>query len=220
MKRNTTPTRPDSKAMVTAAWEAVGASFERFCLTAGVATLSRMMEEDATALCGRRHEHSDGRVAYRWGRTKGRIGFHGGRIEVKRPRVRARSGAEAALPAWETALAEDWLGQWAMNLMLIIPGSSPGTSTRKFGRAVRLPGGDVPVIRGDGGSKSAVSRRRWPGRARPRRIGETVPPSRHSAASFSASAAAFNEAAFASTSATMWSTIDALSMVWSVLPAL
>ena len=37
-----------------------------------------------------------------------------------------------ALPSWESALAEDWLGQWAINLMLI------NASTRKFGRAVRL----------------------------------------------------------------------------------
>ena len=153
MKRNTTPARPDAKAMVTEAWEAVGASFEHFCLTAGVATLARMMEEDATALCGDRHERSDTRAGYRWGRTKGKIGFHGGRIEVERPRVRARSGSELSLPSWETALAEDWLGQWAMNLMLI------NVSTRKFGRAVRLPGGDVPAPRGDGRSKSAVSRR-------------------------------------------------------------
>ena len=40
-----------------------------------------------------------------------------------------------------------------MNLMLI------NVSTRKFGRAVRLPGGDVPASKGDGRSKSAVSRR-------------------------------------------------------------
>ena len=50
-------------------------------------------------------------------------------------------------------MAEDWLGRWAMNLMLI------NVSTRKFGRAVRLPGGDVPAAKGDGRSKSAVSRR-------------------------------------------------------------
>lgn len=153
MKRVTIPTRPDSTALVTEAWDAVGASFERFCLTAGVATLARMLEEDATALCGQRHERLAGRAAYRWGRTKGKIGFHGGKIAVERPRVRGRSGAEVALPSWETALAEDWLGQWAMNLMLI------NVSTRKFGRAVRLPGGDVPVMKGDGRSKSAVSRR-------------------------------------------------------------
>jgi transposase-like protein len=153
MKRVTTPAAQAATALVTEAWDAVGASFERFCLTAGVATLARMMEEDATALCGQRHERLAGRAAYRWGKTKGKIGFHGGKIAVERPRVRGRSGAEVALPSWETALTEDWLGQWAMNLMLI------NVSTRKFGRAVRLPGGDVPVMKGDGRSKSAVSRR-------------------------------------------------------------
>ena len=58
-----------------------------------------------------------------------------------------------ALPSWETAVSEDLLGKWAMNLMLI------NVSTRKFGRAVRLPEGDVPSPKGAGVSKSAVSRR-------------------------------------------------------------
>ncbi|MEY9365276.1 hypothetical protein ABH994_008055 [Bradyrhizobium yuanmingense] len=40
-----------------------------------------------------------------------------------------------------------------MNLMLI------NVSTRRFGRAVRLPEGDVPAPPGSGGSKSAASRR-------------------------------------------------------------
>ena len=115
--------------------------------------MAKMMEEDAMQLCGRRYGRLDGKAADRWGKTKGKIGFHGGKIEVDRPRVRARLGAEVALPSWEAALAEDWLGQWAMNLMLI------NVSTRKFGRAVRLPGGDVPAANGDGRSKSAVSRR-------------------------------------------------------------
>ena len=153
MKKNSTSALVDATALVTDAWQAVGASFERFCLTAGVATLSRMMEEDATQLCGRRYGRLDGKAADRWGKTKGKIAFHGGKIAVDRPRVRARLGGEVALPSWEAALAEDWLGQWAMNLMLI------NVSTRKFGRAVRLPGGDVPAANGDGRSKSAVSRR-------------------------------------------------------------
>ena len=88
-----------------------------------------------------------------WGKTKGKVGFHGGKIEVERPRVRARAGGEIALPSWETAQAEDLLGQWALNLMLI------NVSTRKFGRAVRLPAGDMPAPKGTGVSKSAVSRR-------------------------------------------------------------
>ena len=153
MKKNSTSEPVDATALVTDAWQAVGASFERFCLTAGVATLAKMMEEDAMELCGRRYGRLDGKTAHRWGKTKGKIGFHGGKIEVERPRVSARSGGEVTLPSWEAAMAEDWLGQWAMNLMLI------NVSTRKFGRAVRLPGGDVPAVNGDGRSKSAVSRR-------------------------------------------------------------
>lgn len=153
MTRDSTVSPPDATALVTDAWAAVGVSFERFCLTAGVATLSRMMEEDALRLCGHRYQRLAGRTAHRWGKTKGKIGFHGGTIAVERPRVRARAGSELALPSWEAALAEDWLGQWAMNLMLIT------VSTRQFGRAVRLPGGDVPAGKGDGRSRSAVSRR-------------------------------------------------------------
>ena len=44
-------------------------------------------------------------------------------------------------------MSEDLLGQWALNLMLI------NVSTRKFGRAVRLPGGDVPAPTGAGVTK-------------------------------------------------------------------
>jgi putative transposase len=81
------------------------------------------------------------------------LGFHGGKIELERPRVHARDGGEIALPSWQAAVAEDWLGQWALNLMLI------NVSTRKLGRAVRLPWGDVPAGKGTGLSKSAASRR-------------------------------------------------------------
>jgi hypothetical protein len=52
MKRIITPPGPDTTALVKEAWQDIGASFERFCLTAGIATLSRMMTEDAERLCG------------------------------------------------------------------------------------------------------------------------------------------------------------------------
>jgi transposase-like protein len=112
-----------------------------------------MLEAHASALCGPRHGRGGGRQAQRWGRTAGPIGFHGGKVSVRRPRVRERGGRELALPSWERATEEDWLGRWAMNLMLI------GVTTRRFGRAVRLPEGDVPAGAGAGLSKSAASRR-------------------------------------------------------------
>jgi putative transposase len=134
------------------ALEEMTASFERFCLAAGLQTLGAMMEADATALCGPRHGRGSGRRAQRWGRTAGPIGFHGGKVALERPRVRER-GKEVALPSWEAAVAEDWLGRWAMNLMMV------GVTTRRFGRAVRLPEGGVPAGAGAGVSKSAASRR-------------------------------------------------------------
>src|ERR1044071_221925 len=67
--------------------------------------------------------------------------------------ARGAAGAGVGLPSWEAAQAEDWLGRWAMNLMLI------NVSTRRFGRAVRLPEGDIAAAPGSGVSKSAVSRR-------------------------------------------------------------
>src|SRR6202043_3638968 len=133
------------------AFAEVRASFDRFCLAAGIEALGTMMEADVTAACGPRHGRDAARRAHRWGRTRGRIGFHGGKIEVERPRVRGVDGREVTIPSWETAAEEDWLGRWAMNLMLV------NVSTRRFGRAVRLPEGDVPAPRGAGVSKSAAS---------------------------------------------------------------
>ena len=153
MKKSTTAAGVVPAAIVEEAWQQVGASFERFCLTAGIATLAGMMEGDAARLCGVRYGRDDGKDGYRWGRTKGKLGFHGGKIELERPRVRARDGGEISLPSWDAAMAEDWLGKWALNLMLI------NVSTRKFGRAMRLPEGDVPAANGAGLSKSAASRR-------------------------------------------------------------
>jgi hypothetical protein len=53
-----------------------------------------------------------------------------GKVTVERPRVRDLAGQELSLPSWDRAVTEDWLGKWAMNLMLI------NVSTRKFRRAV------------------------------------------------------------------------------------
>ena len=156
MKRVSTPSiaLPPATAMgaVGKAWDEMSESFDRFCLAAGVDALGAMMEKDAEEACGARHVRSEGRRGHRWGRTQGKIGFHAGKVSVERLRVRDLAGQELALPSWERAVAEDWLGKWAMNLMLI------NVSTRKFRRAVRLPEGDIPAPAGSGVSKSAASR--------------------------------------------------------------
>ncbi len=155
MKRfSTTATAlpPTTLGAVGKAWEGVSASFDRFCLAAGIEALGTMLEKDAQEACGPRHSRAEGRRGYRWGRTQGKIGFHGGRVDIERPRVRELGGKEIVLPSWERAITEDWLGRWALNLMLI------NVSTRKFRRAVRLPEGDIPAPHGAGVSKSAASR--------------------------------------------------------------
>ena len=152
MTRDSTAALPRSKGPVDEAFEDVRKSFERFCLAAGVEALGTMMEADVEAACGARHARTPARRAHRWGRTQGRLGFHGGKIAVERPRMRGVDGREIAIPSWEGAAAEDWLGRWAMNQMLI------NVSTRKFGRSVRLPEGDIAAGAGTGLSKSAASR--------------------------------------------------------------
>jgi hypothetical protein len=87
------------EAAVAAAWQLVGASFERFCLAAGVRALSEMMEQDAIELCGPRYGHKDGKAAHRWGKTEGKIGFHGGKVSLTR-RMTGAAAEYGARRAW------------------------------------------------------------------------------------------------------------------------
>ena len=55
MKTSTMMTIAMPRAPVGKAWEEVSASFDRFCLAAGIETLGSMMEADAEVACGPRH---------------------------------------------------------------------------------------------------------------------------------------------------------------------
>src|SRR5450759_4496185 len=153
MNKLTTSTASPTRALKLEALSNISASFELLCLACGMAALGEMMDQDAQVICGTRRARGHFRRAHRWGKTKGKIGFHGGKVAIERPRLRSFEGKEQALPSWEAAVAEDWLGKWAMNQMLI------NVETRKFARSVRLPEGDVPAPAGAGLTKSAVSRR-------------------------------------------------------------
>ncbi|MET4262430.1 hypothetical protein ABIC09_007408 [Bradyrhizobium sp. S3.12.5] len=152
MTRDITSAGSPATGAVDEAHAEVRSSFDRFCLAAGIEALGTTMEADVTEACGPRHGRDAARQAHRWGRTRGGIGVHGGKIEVERPQVRGVDGREVPIPSWKTLTQEDWLGRWAVNVMLI------NVSTRRFGRAVRLPEGDVPAPPGSGG-KSAASRK-------------------------------------------------------------
>ncbi len=135
MNRLITSTAIPARAVKIEALANMTASFESFCLASGIEALAEMI--DARRACGPRHARGKNRRAHRWGKTKGKIGFHGGKVEIERPRLRSFDGKEQALPSWEGATTEDWLGKWDMKQMLI------NDSTRKFKRSVRLPEGET-----------------------------------------------------------------------------
>ena len=97
MMNTTTATRIPLFPSIEAAWQDVDSSFDRFCLTAGIGAIEHMLCEDARQLTGEPHSRDGGRVGHRWGRTKGKIGFHGGKVAVHRPRVRNDVGPQAWL---------------------------------------------------------------------------------------------------------------------------
>jgi hypothetical protein len=98
MTNTTTPSSIALAPSLAAAWQDVDSSFERFCLTAGIGAIQQMLCADARQLTGARHSRGGDRVGQRWGMTKGKIGFHGGKVTVHRPRVRSYDGREVELP--------------------------------------------------------------------------------------------------------------------------
>src|SRR4029079_3982533 len=140
----------EERDAVKVAFQDVQSSFENFCLLAGIEAFQDLLEEEAADLCGERHQRHAERRGRRWGKARSPVAFHGGRIDIER--VRTPDGQrELELPSLAAGQREDW--RWAMNQMLI------NVSTRRFRRSVRLPDGDVASARGDGSSKSAVSRK-------------------------------------------------------------
>src|ERR1035437_8204302 len=81
MNRLITSTAIPARELKIEALASMSASFERLCLAAGLEALGEMMEVDAQTACGPRHGRGKDRTAHRWGKTKGKIGFHGGKVE-------------------------------------------------------------------------------------------------------------------------------------------
>ena len=92
------------------AMDAVHLSVDRFCLLAGVEALA-MMEEVPRPCAG---PAPLGTVEVIWGRTH-KIGYHGGKVKVARPRVR---GKEVSLEVGRR-YAGNLLLEWALNLMVL-----------------------------------------------------------------------------------------------------
>lgn len=120
-------------------------------LSAGTDVLMALLEQDREALCGPRHEQSEGRENHRYGYDTGPLVLGGRKVAVRKPRVRSISGdEEIELPTWRQFSGEDPLTERAMEQMLV------GVTTRKYERSLEpLPEG----LESQGTSRSSVSRR-------------------------------------------------------------
>ena len=65
MTRDITPAGSPATGAVDEAFAEVRASFDRFCLAAGIEALGTMMEADVPAACGPRHGRDAARRAHR-----------------------------------------------------------------------------------------------------------------------------------------------------------
>lgn len=120
------------------------------CIEVGQQVLGTLMEEDRTALCGPKWQPDRERTAVRAGTTRSAVTLGGRRINIQRPRVRAVTNKELALPSYECAAARDPLNHRTMAAMV------NGVATRRYAQVLEpLP----PPMRQRATSRSAVSRR-------------------------------------------------------------
>lgn len=116
----------------------------------GLATLKELMEDELTRIVGPKGRHRSDRTAYRHGSERRSVTLGGRRVQIERPRARARDGAELPLATYAAVSDRDLLTEAALARMLV------GISTRQYGRGLEPVGSDVGSR---GVSRSAVSRR-------------------------------------------------------------
>ena len=117
-------------------------------IRSGLRVLDAMLEEDRTALCGRRYAHQATRTASRGDTAPSEVVLGGRKVTVARRRVRA-AGREVPLPTFQTLAQEDPLNRRVVEQMLV------GVATRQYARSLE-PVPEGVVSRGT--SKSSVSR--------------------------------------------------------------
>jgi len=119
-------------------------------IVSGLEYVGDVLEEERTALCGRRYQHDPQGEALLAGSVVSSLSLGGRRLKVERPRARSVAGRELSLPSWEAWSARDPLEQRAMEQMLV------GVSTRRYARSLEALPSEVRVR---GIAKSAVSER-------------------------------------------------------------
>lgn len=106
-----------------------------------------LMQAEVREVAGERYKRDDERVCSRWGSQPGQICALGQKVQVEKPRVRAKGGAEVELETYK-ALSEPELLQEQMVTKLLA-----GVSTRRYATTLEK------VLRRTGVSRQSVSRR-------------------------------------------------------------
>ena len=135
--------------------ELVGAAKEgllALSVGVGLGVLSEMMAEEVEEVCGPKGQHDHDRTAYRHGSDDGAVTLGGRRVEVERPRMRAKDGAgEVPLRTYEHFADRDPLARVVLERMLA------GVSTRRY-RRTQEPVGEQTEAQARSTSRSSVSR--------------------------------------------------------------
>jgi Transposase, Mutator family len=134
--------------------ELVGAAKEgllALSVGVGLGVLGELMAEEVEGVCGPRGRHDPERVAYRHGSDDGEVTLGGRRVQVQRPRVRAKDGGEVPLGSYEHFAGREVLSRVVAERMLA------GVSTRRFVRTAE-PVGEEVEAGARSTSKSSISR--------------------------------------------------------------
>ncbi len=134
--------------------ELVGAAKEgllALSVGVGLGVLGELMAEEVGEVCGPRGRHDPERVAYRHGSDDGEVTLGGRRVQVERPRMRAKEGGEVPLATYEHFASRDALSRVVAERMLA------GVSTRRYVRTSE-PVGEELQAKARSTSKSSISR--------------------------------------------------------------
>src|SRR2546428_9111094 len=105
------------------------AELMELAVASGLKVLTAMLEEDRTAICGRRYQHQAERQASRGGTVPSEVVLGGRKVAIRRPRVRA-SGEEVPLPTFAMMAGDDPLNRRVVEQMLV------GVATRQYARSL------------------------------------------------------------------------------------
>jgi len=125
-------------------------------VSAGLAVVGELFDDEVTQLVGPRGKHDPKRIAYRHGDEARQLTLGGRRVEVRKPRARTKDNQELELQSFNLFSGRDLLTTAALDRVL------HGLSTRNYRYGLE-PVGNLPPL---ATSKSAISKRFVAGTAR------------------------------------------------------